>query len=97
MTHSLAVQKILNEGCTLTAMHDAASAWSGIVSSLTGLKRQVSLPSRVWGIIHVTVYLGSMAVLPITTPGLLTMQNYDQLNTPIPTTLGMPVVVNAST
>ncbi|KZT69324.1 hypothetical protein DAEQUDRAFT_765628 [Daedalea quercina L-15889] len=100
LTHSLAARKVLNERyVTLTAAHDNANAWNGIVSALTGLWQQISLASSPLVVTQIAVYLGSLSILPITTPAIFNMQNFDYMNTPIPTTVGMPVLntLNIST
>ncbi|KZT69323.1 hypothetical protein DAEQUDRAFT_273644 [Daedalea quercina L-15889] len=97
LAQALALQTVLSRGDTLTAVHDVASAWTGLGSATISLWHQLSLPSNTLGVLKIFAYLGSITVLHTTTPAVFSMENFNQTRpASVSTTGGMPVINNAS-
>ncbi|KAF8912635.1 hypothetical protein CPB85DRAFT_1252533 [Mucidula mucida] len=74
---SLSAKTILHKDVTITALHDTASAWSGLGSAARALSRQFSLPSAWWPVASALLYLGGIAVFHISTPSLLNLETFN--------------------
>ncbi|KAJ6509864.1 hypothetical protein DFH09DRAFT_271536 [Mycena vulgaris] len=77
ITQKLAMHRNMQRSRTLTALHDNASAWTGIGLAVSTLWSQISIPASVIGTMTVTGYLGSIAVLHITTPALFSVELFN--------------------
>ncbi len=81
-TQRLALIRDLHTRQTLTAIHDKASAWLGLGSSLFALMDQITLPSSVSHVALIGSYLAGIAVLHVTIPASMSVNTY---NATIPT------------
>ncbi|KZT05110.1 uncharacterized protein LAESUDRAFT_242330 [Laetiporus sulphureus 93-53] len=98
LTQRLALQSLILRRHTFTAIHDVASAWTGVGSAVLSLWRQLFIPAAVIGTSGVTVYLLCLSVLHISTPSLFSMAAYNQTSVVhVDFTRGMPQVQNTST
>ncbi|KAJ7080252.1 hypothetical protein C8R44DRAFT_862910 [Mycena epipterygia] len=88
-TQSLTVTSAVHNYSLLTATHDKLSAWSGIGSAVSTIYKQVALPASFLGILNISLYLLSIAVLHITTPALISVQTF---NVSIPSTAETPSI-----
>ena len=69
-TQQLSLQRDLQTRQTLTAIHDKSAAWLGLAASVSSLWQQFKIPTAVWGVLHITLYLGGIFALHITVPSL---------------------------
>ena len=70
-TQQLAIRINLARKQFVTTTHDVAFAWSGLGAAVMSLWRQHTLAASVWQVLTITVYLGSIAILHITIPTLV--------------------------
>lgn len=84
LTQRLAMSSALKTYSLLTATHDKLSAWAGIGSAIFTIYKQLALPASFFGILNISLYLFSIAILHITTPELLSVQTFNVL---IPSTV----------
>ncbi|KZT05121.1 uncharacterized protein LAESUDRAFT_813732 [Laetiporus sulphureus 93-53] len=93
ITQRLSLNSLLLRPRTLTALHDVSSAWTGLGAGLLSLWRQLSIPTAVFGTLGVTVYLGCLSILHISTPALFSMDAFNQTGAlPVGFIAGMPSV-----
>lgn len=78
-TQQLSLQRDLQTRQTLTAIHDKSSAWLGLASSLSSLWQQWKIPTAVWGVIDITLYLGGIFALHVTIPSLFHVVPYNTI------------------
>ncbi|KAI0777065.1 hypothetical protein BC629DRAFT_1525131 [Irpex lacteus] len=77
ITQRLALIRDLHTRQTLTAIHDKASAWLGLGSSLFALWDQKSLCSSALGVILIGLYWAGIAVLHIIIPASVSVTTYN--------------------
>ena len=70
-TQQLAIRIHLSRKQYVTTTHDVALAWSGLGAAVMSLWRQHTLPASVWQVLTIAIYLGSIAILHITIPTLV--------------------------
>ncbi|KAJ7307651.1 hypothetical protein DFH08DRAFT_1051509 [Mycena albidolilacea] len=77
LTQTLAFRRSLWKVQTLTATHNSTAAWSGIGSALVHVWQQKAVPASIFGVLSAFLYLGSVLVLHITAPALLSVQPFN--------------------
>ncbi|KAF7340327.1 hypothetical protein MVEN_01951800 [Mycena venus] len=77
VTQTLTSRRSVRSIQTLTAVHDIATAWSGIGSAVLQLWRQMAIPGSVFGVLSALLYLGGILILHITTPALFSIQTFN--------------------
>jgi hypothetical protein len=68
---------------TLTATHDHAAAWAGIGAAISNVWYQKAVSASIFGVLSVSLYLGNILILHITTPALFSVATFTS-PTPIP-------------
>ncbi|KAJ7308677.1 hypothetical protein DFH08DRAFT_975022 [Mycena albidolilacea] len=90
ITQTLSTRRDLQTNQSLTATHDHAAAWAGIVAAFLRLWDQKAVTASIFGVLNVFLYLTNILVLHITTPALFSLEAF---NSSVPTavdTLGFP-------
>ncbi|KIJ64324.1 hypothetical protein HYDPIDRAFT_28768 [Hydnomerulius pinastri MD-312] len=77
ITQSLALWYALSRRQKLTTVHDVSSAWSGLGSAICGLWQQSTLEASSRQLLLVTAYLGSVAVLHISSSTIMQFQAFN--------------------
>lgn len=77
VTQKLSMRRSLVSVQSLTATHDSTAAWAGIGSACLHLWHQKAIRASITGILSVFLYLGTVLVLHITTPGLLSLETFN--------------------
>lgn len=62
---------------TLTAVHDKASAWLGLGSSVAALLDQAEVPAAMSGVVLVMLYLADITALHVTVPASVEVDTYN--------------------
>jgi hypothetical protein len=76
----------------LTATHDSTAAWAGIGSAFLYLWHQKTVCASITGIVSVLLYLGTVLVLHITTPGLFSVETFHSTSISVILTEGLPAM-----
>ncbi|KAJ3556626.1 hypothetical protein NM688_g1920 [Phlebia brevispora] len=88
LTQRIALHEFFRRPQTLTAMHDKASAWLGLGSSLQTLANQRKLVTDLLGTFMITLYLLLILVVHTTLPGIFGIGNQNvTVTATYPTTL----------
>ncbi|KAJ7796955.1 hypothetical protein B0H14DRAFT_3157752 [Mycena olivaceomarginata] len=82
ITQTLSTRRDLQTNQSLTATHDHAAAWAGIVAAFLRLWDQKSVTASVFGVLNVLLYLANILVLHITTPAIFSLEAF---NSSVPT------------
>ncbi|KAF9467097.1 hypothetical protein BDZ94DRAFT_1318907 [Collybia nuda] len=94
LTQQLSLRRNLSIKQTLTATHDKAAAWTGLGSALSSLWSQMTVTASVGGVITITLYLASAAVLKVSTPSLFSVMSFNMsMPMKIQTETGSPFVM----
>ncbi|KAF8431895.1 hypothetical protein L210DRAFT_3633500 [Boletus edulis BED1] len=100
IVQQLAISKLLAQRQHLTTVHDIANAWTGIGAAFSTLLQQNHLPSSIWAIIGVALYLGCVSVMHIASTTIMEFTAYNSTSiTSIPTLVTWPnssVIANGS-
>ena len=65
IVQQLATSKLIAQRHYLTAVHDIANAWTGIGATAYALWQQKKLPSSIWAVNGVAIYLACVSVMHI--------------------------------
>ncbi|KAF8185806.1 hypothetical protein K438DRAFT_1765592 [Mycena galopus ATCC 62051] len=91
VTQVLFTRRNLMVDQTLTATHDAATAWAGIGSAIAHIWSQRTIPASVGGgVLSAFLYLGNILVLHITIPTLFSLQSFNSPRSFPATTQSLP-------
>ncbi|KAF7374154.1 hypothetical protein MSAN_00297100 [Mycena sanguinolenta] len=85
-------RKNLQRRQTLTATHDDAVAWEGIVSALVRVWHQNAVSASLVGALSAFLYLASILALHITTPALFSLETFNPTNLTYVDTRGFPAL-----
>ncbi|KAJ7810881.1 hypothetical protein B0H14DRAFT_3756324 [Mycena olivaceomarginata] len=88
----LSMRRSLVTAQPLTATHDSTAAWAGIGSAFIQLWHQKAVRASITGIISVSLYLGTILVLHITTPGLFSLETFNSTSISVVLTEGLPAM-----
>ncbi len=77
VTQRLALVRNLRKRQTLTAVHDKASAWLGLGSSISALLDQAEVRAAMPGVVLVMLYLAGIAALHVTVPASIEVNTYN--------------------
>ncbi|KAF7354158.1 hypothetical protein MVEN_01103400 [Mycena venus] len=92
VTQKLSMRRNLVTAQPLTATHDSTAAWAGIGSALLHLWRQKAVRASFTGVLSVFLYLGTVLVLHITTPGLFSLETFNSTTISVVHTEGLPAI-----
>ncbi|KAJ7200664.1 hypothetical protein B0H12DRAFT_1081175 [Mycena haematopus] len=94
VTQKLSMRRSLITNQPLTATHDSTAAWAGIGSAALCIWHQKVIRASITGIPSVFLYLASILVLHITTPGLLSLETFNSTSLFAVRTEGLPTIAN---
>ncbi|KIO06618.1 hypothetical protein M404DRAFT_437119 [Pisolithus tinctorius Marx 270] len=90
LTQRLALRRDLLQCQTLTATHDKSGAWNGLGAAVNTLRDQCEVSAAPRGVFLVTLYLGGITILHVTSGALLSLVPFDNTHVEnVPTQYGM--------
>ncbi|KAJ7863581.1 hypothetical protein B0H13DRAFT_2565026 [Mycena leptocephala] len=92
VTQKLSMRHSLVTAQPLTATHDSTAAWAGIGSAFIHLWHQKTVRASITGVVVVFLYLGTVLVLHITTPGLFSLETFNSTSSSVVLTEGLPAM-----
>jgi hypothetical protein len=92
VTQKLSMRCSLITTQPLTATHDSTAAWAGIGSAFLHFWHQKAVRASITGIGSVFLYLGTVLVLHVTTPGLFALETFNSTSTSLVLTEGLPAM-----
>ncbi|KAF7346982.1 hypothetical protein MVEN_01451000 [Mycena venus] len=90
ITQTLSMRRDLHIHQSLTATHDNTAAWAGLGSAAFCLWHQKAIPASVPGVLSALLYLGSVAILHVTTPNMFLVQTVQMFHPVVVETQGLP-------
>ncbi|KAJ7437394.1 hypothetical protein FB451DRAFT_178349 [Mycena latifolia] len=90
VTQTLSIRRSLQMDQTLTATHDNSAAWAGVGSAILHVWHQKAVPASVIGVLSTFLYLGTILVLHITTPALVSLQTFNSSRSVLVPTQSLP-------
>ncbi|KAJ7312466.1 hypothetical protein DFH08DRAFT_897062 [Mycena albidolilacea] len=92
VTQKLSMRRNLVTAQPLTATHDNTAAWAGIGSAFLHIWHQKAVRASITGILSVFLYLATVLVLHITTPGLFSLETFNSTTISVVHTEGLPAM-----
>ena len=87
IVQQLATSKLIAQRHYLTTVHDTANAWTGIGAAVYALVQQRKLPSSIWAIIGVAMYLACVSVMHIASSTIMQFTAFNSTSTSFVQTL----------
>ena len=81
IVQQLAISKLIAQRHYLTTVHDTANAWSGIGAAIYALLQQKKLPSSIWAMIGVAIYLACVSVMHIASSTIMQFIAFNSTST----------------